>query len=92
MLQLEKEVDILMAQVSAGAPITDSKALLHDIAVGPRTNAASRMPAEWCFRLFRLSQVPRGIARICKCQSGSHGCVAIGMLQACSARCMVTDT
>ena len=39
MLQLEKEVDTLMAQVKAGAPVADSKLLLHDIAVGARTFA-----------------------------------------------------
>ena len=33
LLQLEKEVDILMAQVKAEAPVAESKALLHDIAV-----------------------------------------------------------
>ncbi len=42
MLQLEKEVDILMAQVSAGAPVADSKLLLHDIAVGARAFGAPR--------------------------------------------------
>ncbi len=40
MLQLEKEVDILMAQVGAGAPVADSKLLLHDIAVSSSTIAA----------------------------------------------------
>ena len=57
LLQLEKEVDILMAQIKAEAPVGESKVLLHDIAVGTR-EALSSLACRPC-RLLASAPVLR---------------------------------